>query len=248
MSQTFPIVYCDPPWEYNSRATWADTKFGGGAVGHYNVTDDIDMASWAPQFLSMRPDSGVMLMWVTGPWLEYAPALMRAWGYTPIKPIFYWVKTTANRAQHYGPGAYTGSNVELVYLGQANMNHVMTPANRKKKGGDGRGIREVHWFEEEVIETIHPKNRSKKIIHSAKPDAFRHLAVQLFGDVPRVEVFARQRFAGWHAIGDQLPGGEPLNAARILTPLPPPPSDVFYARKSAVEQRGLFGANPGVSA
>lgn len=85
----FPIVYLDPPWAYSSRCPWSETRFGGGAVGQYDVSWLEEMASWAPQFEAMRPDSGVMLMWVTGPWLEDAFKLMRAYMYTPIKPVFY---------------------------------------------------------------------------------------------------------------------------------------------------------------
>lgn len=245
----FPIVYCDPPWEYNSRAAWADTRFGGGAADHYNVSDDHDMAAWAVQFLDMRPDSGVMLMWVTGPFMEAAPVLMRSWGYTPIKPIFYWVKTTPNGALYYGPGAYTGSNVEFILLGQANMKSIMGATNRRNKGGDGRGVFEVHRAPEEMPdeahEIAHPRQEQGKIVHSKKPDLFRRLAVQLFGDVPRVEVFAREQFAGWHAIGDQLPGGSRLEAGKVITPLPPPPGDIAHRRHGNVEQRGLWGAQTG---
>lgn len=42
-----------------------------------------------------------------------------------------------------------------------------------------------------------------------------------------------QRAAGWHAIGDQLPGGEALSAGRIVTPLPP-----VSATEAATRRRG----------
>jgi N6-adenosine-specific RNA methylase IME4 len=40
--------------------------------------------------------------------------------------------------------------------------------------------------------------------HSRKPDEIRERIVQLIGDVPRIELFARQRFKGWDASGDEL--------------------------------------------
>lgn len=240
----FPIVYVDPMWQYNSRAAWADTRFGGGAGDHYNVADTGDMAALADQFRAMRPDSGVMLMWVTGPFMEAAPGLMRAWGYTPIKPIFYWVKTTPDGALYYGPGAYTGSNVEFVLLGQANMRRIMPAANRKNKGGDGRGVFEVEHAPDEAIEIPHPRDGGK-IVHSKKPAIFRQRIVELFGDVPRVEVFARERFAGWYAIGDQLPGGAPIVPGQVIAPVPPPAADVAYRLRGGFEQRGLFSQEVG---
>lgn len=40
--------------------------------------------------------------------------------------------------------------------------------------------------------------------HSAKPDETRHRIVELLGDVPRIELFARQRVPGWDAWGDEI--------------------------------------------
>lgn len=42
--------------------------------------------------------------------------------------------------------------------------------------------------------------------HSRKPDEARERIVQLFGDVPRVELFARQRVEGWDQYGNDLDG------------------------------------------
>ena len=40
--------------------------------------------------------------------------------------------------------------------------------------------------------------------HSRKPDEVRNKIVKLMGDLPRIELFARQRFEGWHAWGNEL--------------------------------------------
>ena len=40
--------------------------------------------------------------------------------------------------------------------------------------------------------------------HSEKPDAVRERIVQLCGDIPRIELFARKKIIGWDADGDQL--------------------------------------------
>lgn len=250
MTDTFPIIFPDPMWGYNSRAPNADSRFGGGATGEYGVTDTADMSAMAPQFLAMRPASGVMLMWVTGPFAEDSFPLMRAWGYTPIKPIWYWVKTTPAGKIYKGPGAYTMSNVEWVLLGQASMSNKLMPTNRKSKGGSGIGIAEPIYapdetdysdVADEAIDAPHPRDSRGRIIHSKKPRIFYRMAVELFGDLPRVEVFARERYASWHAIGDQLPGGERIEPGRIIRPLMPPPVDIAHRRHGAVEQRGLFG-------
>jgi N6-adenosine-specific RNA methylase IME4 len=40
--------------------------------------------------------------------------------------------------------------------------------------------------------------------HSAKPPEVRDRIVQLCGDVPRIELFARERDDGWEAWGDEV--------------------------------------------
>ncbi len=46
--------------------------------------------------------------------------------------------------------------------------------------------------------------------HSVKPDETRRRIVELMGDVPRVELFARQRAPGWDAWGDEIKEMEEL--------------------------------------
>ncbi|MDE7418522.1 MAG: hypothetical protein K2N44_19825 [Lachnospiraceae bacterium] len=40
--------------------------------------------------------------------------------------------------------------------------------------------------------------------HSRKPDEIRHRIAELCGDVPRIELFARQRHEGWDCLGDEI--------------------------------------------
>jgi N6-adenosine-specific RNA methylase IME4 len=40
--------------------------------------------------------------------------------------------------------------------------------------------------------------------HSKKPDIIRKHIVELVGDLPRIELFARQTESGWDSWGDQL--------------------------------------------
>ena len=39
--------------------------------------------------------------------------------------------------------------------------------------------------------------------HSRKPDEARERIVQLFGDIPRLEMFARQKTEGWDILGNE---------------------------------------------
>jgi site-specific DNA-methyltransferase (adenine-specific) len=40
--------------------------------------------------------------------------------------------------------------------------------------------------------------------HSRKPDEARERIVQLFGDLPRIELFARQEIEGWDFWGNEV--------------------------------------------
>lgn len=59
----------------------------------------------------------------------------------------------------------------------------------------------------------HPKRESSKIhqfiispieAHSKKPDIVRDKIVELAGDVPRIELFARQTTPGWDVWGNEV--------------------------------------------
>jgi N6-adenosine-specific RNA methylase IME4 len=40
--------------------------------------------------------------------------------------------------------------------------------------------------------------------HSKKPAIVRDKIVELFGDIPRIELFARETCNGWDSFGDQI--------------------------------------------
>ena len=42
--------------------------------------------------------------------------------------------------------------------------------------------------------------------HSVKPDEVKKRIVQLMGDIPRIELFARQKTEGWTSIGNEIDG------------------------------------------
>ena len=46
----------------------------------------------------------------------------------------------------------------------------------------------------------------KREEHSKKPDEARKRIVELMGDVPRIELFARQKTPGWDVWGNEAPG------------------------------------------
>lgn len=182
----YQLIYADPPWSYNQRAPHKKTSFGGGAGGHYDVMPIGDIE--ALKVGELAADNCALLMWAVMPQLPACVRVLEAWGFRYSTTAFVWIKTTKDGRPWYGPGYYTGSNVEVVLLG---IKGRMPPAER--------GVYQA-------INAPHPRENGK-IIHSRKPDIFRQEIVRLFGDVPRVELFARTAAPGWDLAGNQVPGG-----------------------------------------
>ena len=59
-----------------------------------------------------------------------------------------------------------------------------------KKGRPKRNEKNVKQI------TIYPRQR-----HSAKPPIIRNKIIRLMGDLPRIELFGREKVNGWDAIG-----------------------------------------------
>lgn len=99
-----------------------------------------------------------------------------------------WVKKNAKSGTNFwGMGAYTRANAEVCLLG-------VSPGFKAKERIRSH---KVHQIIEAPFEG-----------HSKKPDETRQRIVELLGDVPRLEMFARQRAEGWDAWGNEAPPEE----------------------------------------
>ena len=173
---TYSVIYADPPWKYNARNN-PNTKFGSGTPYPTMPTEAIE----ALPVESIANDNAALFLWVTGPYAAkgHHTRVMEAWDFRPVTIAFTWVKTNNNGSYRFGPGYYTGSNAELCFLG---IRGKMKPANN--------AVRQV---------IARPIDK-----HSKKPAETRARIEALFGDVPRVELFARQRATGWDTWGNEL--------------------------------------------
>lgn len=116
--------------------------------------------------------------------MEEALRVMRAWGFEYRTAAFVWVKKNRRSGSNFwGMGAYTRANAEVCLLG-------VTPGTRA-----GAAVRDhsVHQIVEAPVEA-----------HSRKPAEVRERIVRLLGDVPRIELFARERVPGWDAWGNEV--------------------------------------------
>lgn len=150
----------------------------GAAEKHY-TTMSLDELKQLPVSELAEKDCALFL-WATFPQLREALDLISAWGFTYKTVAFVWLKKNkVADSWFYGLGFWTRGNAEICLLAT--------------KGKPKRRSPAVHQF------IISPIER-----HSKKPDEARDKIVQLMGDVPRIELFARQSPEGWDVWGNEV--------------------------------------------
>lgn len=154
-----------------------DTGLGRSADSHYQTMTLDDVKAYPIP----AADDCALFLWATRPMIREALEVMEAWGFEYKTEAFTWAKTTKTGKWHFGMGYWTRANTEAVLLG-----------TRGKVCRLARNVRQL------VVAPVRE--------HSRKPDEVRGRIVRLMGDLPRIELFARSRAAGWDAMGDELPG------------------------------------------
>lgn len=185
MTDKYNVILADPPWKYSSGRTGGERKKGatgkGGCEKHYPTMTNKELLQMSLFVRAMAAPQCVLFLWVTMPQIEFALKLMKAWGFKYKTNGFTWVKTTKDGNSFvYGPGGYTGSNVELCLIG------IKGPYQKPAKG---------------MMPSVITTPRLDK--HSQKPDV--HGAIEhLYPHVPKIELFARRPMFGWTVWGNEV--------------------------------------------
>lgn len=180
----YSVIYADPPWFYNDKSLHR-----GGSARHYDSPKLKDLKRLNVQ--SISSDNSVLIMWATLPMIRESLELIEAWGFAYKSCLFNWVKLN-KRAKvlgllhnglvdiFIGQGHYSRSNSELCLIATRGKS-----LERKSKA-----VRQV---------IISPVGN-----HSKKPDEARKRIEQLYGDIPRIELFARKQSFGWDVWGNEV--------------------------------------------
>lgn len=175
-NKKYQIIYADPPWQYK---VWSNKGHGRSAESHYPTMTKIEIQNLP--IPKICENNSVLFLWVTYPCLEEGLELIRAWGFTYKTVAFTWVKQNKKSDSFFmGMGYYTRANAEYCLL--ATKGKILE-----------RKSRAVHSVVCTHIER-----------HSKKPNEVRDRIVQLFGDIPRIELFARQTVDGWDCWGNEV--------------------------------------------
>ena len=170
----YNIIYADPPWKYGGGK---DKNFQGLAVDHYPTMGTKDICNIP---IGSIATDAVLFMWVTYPQLKDAFAVAEAWGFRYRTAAFTWVKLNKNGKPCFGLGFWTRSNAEICLI--------FTKGNYPRRANN------------KVPQVI----LSERLKHSLKPNEARERIVSLMGDLPRIELFARQHSDGWDCWGNEV--------------------------------------------
>ena len=122
----------------------------------------------------------VLFLWATFPQLPEALKVIKAWGFQYKTVAFVWLKQNkSGKGWFFGLGFWTRGNAEICLLAT--------------KGKPRRQSNRIHQF---IISPLRE--------HSQKPDEVREKIVALMGDLPRLELFARQKTDGWDVWGNEV--------------------------------------------
>lgn len=175
-NKKYNIIYADPPWEYKESGTNAKVE------GRHYPSMTLEEICAMP-VSAICAEKCILFLWATFPRLKDALETIEAWGFVYHSLGFDWTKLTKNGAPKMGCGYYTRQNNEVCLIG--------VPKDKRRR--------------------LRPQSHSVRACvqspareHSRKPDEIRDEIVEICGDLPRIELFARQRFEGWDAWGNEV--------------------------------------------
>lgn len=179
----YSIIYADPPWRFKNWSMAERAKRGekwARRMGRspYDVMDTDDICALPISDLASK--DCVLFMWATYPKLREAFDVIDAWGFTYKTVAFTWVKLNRSGIGfHFGLGYWTRGNPEICLL---------STRGRPKR----------------INNSIPNLTISALRDHSRKPDEVRDKIVDLMGDLPRIELFARVVPDGWDVWGNEV--------------------------------------------
>lgn len=147
------------------------------SLDHEYITQPLKWIKNLP-VASIATKDSALLLWVPSPMLNDGLDVMKAWGWKYVTVAFVWSKHTRHGKKIHNLGRWTMGNTEMCLLG--------------RRGKIQRQVLNI----KQLVE-------AERREHSRKPDEVRQRAEVLFGDVRRMELFARGSYEHWDQFGNE---------------------------------------------
>ena len=176
----YQIIYADPPWNLKMGLSRTNTDSPKGRWEGYGNIHSVPYNTMTLAEIEALPvkqiaeTNSVLFLWTINKFLEQSYQVARAWGFKS-STMLVWCKKPMGLGMG---GAFVQTTEYLLFARRGTV--------KSTKRID------TTWFE-------HKRGR-----HSRKPDAFRDRIVDVFGDLSRIELFARQKTPGWDVWGNEV--------------------------------------------
>lgn len=191
----YSIIYADPAWQF-SKGVYQETFPKRKQVRKERLVDD-KYSTMTKQQIQELPVKNIsncdcaLFLWVTDSHLKDGIELIEKWGFKYRTIAFIWRKITNKGNTCANVGAWTMKNCEICLLGI-------------------KGAMLKHKKANNVFQLI----EAERTEHSTKPNEARKRIIKLFGnDLPKIELFARQKHEGWDVWGNEVENS--INLTRL---------------------------------
>lgn len=182
----YEIIYADPPWSFSSRMGIGKINYNAvkrvdDSIGGYPTLSTPQICEF--DVAAIAAENCVLFIWTTSAHLEQCFSVINVWGFKYKTVGFVWVKTKHDGSLAANYGTWTLPGMELCLLATRGKCFAMKRSHKVRQ----------------VVLTKHHKEW-----HSKKPDEVRKRIVELFGDRPRIELFARTEIQGWDCFSNEI--------------------------------------------
>lgn len=180
MQVKYRVIYADPPWRFGSKMYQdSNRKMLKLDEVQYNTLSINEIKNLDVNGISHS--NSICFLWVPDSHIKEGISVLESWGFEYKTIGFNWIKRYSSGSFCVNFAPWTLKSWELCLIG---IKGIM---GKYKQRNNIKGL---------LIET--------RTQHSRKPDEVRNRINLLFGNVPKIELFARQKNQGWHVWGDEV--------------------------------------------
>ena len=176
----YNIIYADPPWGFSSSIYQDGGRTFDKRLEDYYQTMSLNDIKDLP-IKHITDKDCILFIWTTDSHLSEALEVIKSWDFKFKTIGFTWVKQYKSGSYCYNFGAYTLKSTEICLIALK---------------GKLKNIKKSNNVKSLVF--------AERTTHSKKPDEVRKRIEDFCGDLPRIELFARERVDGWDCWGNEV--------------------------------------------